>query len=325
MRVAVLALLITLAACTPRGLTVGDPVYVPRLEPGAAVMADATRLPMTVYAAEHPRAIIIGLHGFNDYANAYADPGPGPWFKAHDITLYAYDQRGFGHAPGHGYFAGGDAMAADLNTITKLVKARHPNLPLFLMGESMGGAVIMDMMAKPDAPRVDGLILAAPAVWGWRAMNPALKTILWSAARVMPDKTFTGSGLGIRASDNIGMLRANGRDPVFIKATRVSAMYGLVGLMDEAYLAAPKLRAPVLLLYGAHDQIIPAEAIAEIRDEMMKHDSHVTYACYANGWHMLTRDLQRETVWRDVVAWTRDSHPDLPSGATKRLELCQPT
>lgn len=325
MRIAVLVLLSLLAACTPRGLTVGDPVYTPHLAADAAIMADATRLPMTVYAADHPDAIIIGLHGFNDYANAFAEPGPGPWFKEHGITLYAYDQRGFGHAPGHGYFAGADAMAADLNTITRLVRARHPSLPLYLMGESMGGAVIMNMMGKPDAPKVDGLILAAPAVWGWRAMNPALKTILWSAARIMPDKTFTGSGLGIRASDNIEMLRANGRDPVFIKATRVSAMYGLVGLMDEAYLAAPNLRAPVLLLYGAHDQIIPARAIAEIRNDMTKHDTQVTYACYINGWHMLTRDLQRETVWRDIVAWIKDRASDLPSGATKRLEPCQPT
>lgn len=324
MRIAVVVLLSLLTACAPRGLTVGDPVFTPHLESDAAIMADATRLPMTVYAADHPGAVVIGLHGFNDYANAFAEPGPGPWFKDHGVTLYAYDQRGFGHAPGHGYFAGGDAMASDLNTIARLVKARHPSVPLYLMGESMGGAVIMSMMAKPDAPQVDGLILAAPAVWGWRAMNPFLKSVLWSAAHVIPDEKFTGSGLGIRASDNIEMLRANGRDPVFIKATRVSSMYGLVGLMDEAYLAAPKLREPVLLQYGAHDEIIPPEAMAEIRDEMSRHDSDVTYACYVNGWHMLTRDLQRETVWRDMLAWIKDKKSELPSAAARHLEQCQP-
>ena len=238
----VAAFLMLSAACAPLTQKTGLHSAQPAIEAAYFVTTDGARLPLKVHVADAPRAVIVALHGFNDYCTEFDMAAQ--WWMQHGITTYAYDQRGFGHAPGHGYFAGGDAMAADLNTITKLVKARHPNLPLFLMGESMGGAVIMDMMAKPDAPRVDGLILAAPAVWGWRAMNPALKTILWSAARVMPDKTFTGSGLGIRASDNIGMLRANGRDPVFIKATRVSAIYGLVGLMDEAYLAAPKLRAP---------------------------------------------------------------------------------
>jgi hypothetical protein len=46
-------------------------------------------------------------------------------------------------------------------------------------------------------------------------------------------------------------------------------------------------------------------------------------AVYRNGWHMLLRDLEGETVWRDIAAWIADpAIAALPSGAGRdRLPL----
>ena len=57
------------------------------------------------------------------------------------------------------------------------------------------------------------------------------------------------------------MLRALGRDPLVIKETRVDTIYGLVDLMDAALAAAPRLDAPMLVMYGAHDEIVPRPPI----------------------------------------------------------------
>ena len=61
-------------------------------------------------------------------------------------------------------------------------------------------------------------------------------------------------------SDNVPMLRALGRDPLFQKKTRANALYGLVDLMDEARAAPAHLEdpPPILFLTGAQDQLIPA-------------------------------------------------------------------
>lgn len=218
-------------------------------------MADLARLPLRVWAARKPRAVIVAVHGFNDYSNAFAMPGP--WLAKRGVTVYAYDQRGFGKAPHRGFWAGEEAMVQDLRTVARLVKQRHPRLPLYVMGESMGGAVAMIAFAGAGVPDAEGAILSAPAVWGWRAMNPLYKSALWIAAHTVPSFSPTGEGLGVQASDNIEMLRALGRDPLVIKETRVDTIYGLVGLMDKAYESGPLIRKPVLYLYGKKDELVP--------------------------------------------------------------------
>lgn len=277
-----------------------------------AVMADAARLPLQVWAAENPRAIILGLHGMNDYANAF--DAPGTWFAGKGITLYAYDQRGFGRAPGRGLWAGNGQMVRDLETVLRLVRARHPRVPVYLLGTSMGGAVALRALggAGGEALPVDGVILAAPAVWGWSNLNALYKTSLWLGAHLLPGQTLSGRGLEIWPSDNIDMLKRLGADPLVLKETRIDAVYGLVGLMEEAYQAAEEVRVPVLLLYGAKDEIIPEEAVRKMAGHIK---APLTIAYYGKGYHMLLRDLQAETVYRDVAVWITDREMPLPSGA----------
>ena len=172
---------------------------------------------------------------------------------------------------------------------------------------------------------VDGAILVAPAIWGWQAMNPLYKTGLWLGAHTMPWKKATGSGLDIWPSDNIEMLRAFSRDPQVIKGTRIDAVYGLVTLMDDAYKAAPELERPVLYLYGAKDQIVPAKPTLHVMSQITAPKRLVRYK---NGWHMLLRDKQRKRVWSDTLAWIRNHRAALPSGEefdpNKKLASAKP-
>ncbi|MEJ0071172.1 MAG: alpha/beta fold hydrolase [Pseudomonadota bacterium] len=59
----------------------------------------------------------------------------------HGIATYAYDQRGFGGAPDRGRWAGTPQLAADVASAAALLRGRYPGVPLYLLGESMGGAV----------------------------------------------------------------------------------------------------------------------------------------------------------------------------------------
>lgn len=311
-----------MGACAPRLMAVGDAVYEPRVDIVAAsttaVMSDGATLPMQVFQAKEPRAVIVALHGFNDYSGAFAEPGPGPWLAGQGITLYAMDQRGFGRAPGRGLWAGDARLAEDAATLVRLVRERHPGLPVYLLGNSMGGAVAMRTMTLAEPPDVDGLILVAPAVWGWKAMNDFYSVVLWAAARLAPSYTLTGGGLEIMPSDNIEMLRALGRDPLVIKGAQIGTIYGLVNLMDSAYASASRIDVPVLLLYGAKDEIVPAPPVDDVKRAMAAANIDVTNVCYAEGYHMLLRDLQRETVWRDIASWVEDRTRPLPSGTFDR-------
>lgn len=306
-----------LVACAPRiqaPLTgVETPALngmeTPGLNDGTVLMADGARLPLLSWRPETPRAAIIAVHGFNEYSHLFAIPGP--WFAERGMAVYAYDQRGFGKAPGRGLWPGDELLTADLETLVRLVRARHPDIPVFVLGTSMGGAVALSAAAEMADPKPAGLILVAPAVWGWSSLNPFYQAVLWVAAHTMPWQTFTGQDLGVQASDNIEMLRALGRDPLVIKETRTDTIYGLVGLMERAYRSVEAVQVPVLLLYGAHDEVIPPEPVTAIRSRFA---APLTVAVYQKGWHMLLYDLQRETVWTDIESWMTDASRSLPSG-----------
>lgn len=301
------------AGCSPRLQELGAADAQMTLRDDAAIMPDGVRLPLKVWRAKRPRAIVLGVHGMNDYSNAFAMPGP--WLAKHGITTYAFDQRGFGETEQRGVWPGADIMAQDLKAVAALLRGRHPRLPLYIMGVSMGGGVTMKALAT--GLEADGAILVAPAIWGWQAMNPLYKSALWVSAHTIPWKTATGSGLEIWPSDNIEMLRAFSKDPQVIKGTRIDAVYGVVNLMDDAYKAAPELDTPVLYLYGKEDQIVPAKPTYQV---MAAITSHKRLAVYEKGWHMLLRDKQRERVWRDILTWIRDRDAPLPSGEEYKPE-----
>jgi alpha-beta hydrolase superfamily lysophospholipase len=288
-----------------------------RISGDALIARDGARLPLRRWEpeAQKPWAVLVALHGFNDYSNAF-DAAARHWAEKGVVT-YAIDQRGFGRAAETGLWAGIDAMVADLRALAATAKLRHPGLPLHVLGDSMGGAVAMVTLARhPDSP-IDGAILAAPAVWGRRHLGAIKRGALWLTAHSLPWLTLTPEGLDIQASDNIAMLRRLGKDRLVIKKTRVDAIWGLVNLMDAAFAAADGIEAPLLLLYGAKDEVIPRQPTAEVLAKVMA-TGRARAAYYANGYHMLLRDLRAAAVLGDVLAWIRDHRAPLPSGAEAR-------
>jgi alpha-beta hydrolase superfamily lysophospholipase len=307
-----------LAACAPTLQQAARPeagFAGPRLEADTFVSFDGARLGLTRWepASGEPWAVIVGVHGMNDYANAFHLAAP--YWANRGVATIAYDQRGFGRSPERGVWAPDALMIEDLRTIVALARRRWPHALIAVAGESLGGAVAIEAFASSDPPAADRLVLLAPAVWGWSTQPFAYKALLWLAERMAPDKVLSPPDWltsHIWASDNTPELYAMGRDPLMIWGARTDALYGLVSTMQRAWSEVGAIRAPTLYLYGAHDEIIPrAPTLAALR----RLGENVRTAWYANGWHLLLRDRQAPAVWSDVLAFIADPKAPLPSGA----------
>ena len=293
----------------------------PAPEARTLLMDDGARLPLARWTPEtgEPWAVIVALHGMNDSRAAFRLAGP--WWAERGIETWAVDQRGFGEAPGRGVWAGRARMTEDLRTAVALARARHPRAVIAVVGESMGGAVTIAAFGSDRPPDADRVVLLAPAVWGWTAQGPVNSVGLWIAARTMGDRPVGVPEWAVRdryASDNRLELFRNGRDPNSILSTRFDALYGLVDLMETASMRLGQMRAPTLLLYGANDNVIQKDPMRRALERAGDRPGLRT-AFYPDGWHILNRDLQAETVFRDVEAWLRDAAAPLPSGAGEVL------
>lgn len=314
-----LASIALLCGCMPAIHPQGEKVYQGELTEKNFITADGSKLPLRQWlpASKKPEAVIIALHGFNDYSAFFRKPAQ--YFQQQNIASYAYDLRGFGGSENRGLWAGNETYREDLALFTQLIAEKHPQTPIYLLGESMGGAVIIITAAQMKLPQVEGVILAAPALWSRDFMPWYQTSLLWLLSYSMPWLTLTGESVGVVASDNIEWLRTLGRDPLVIKATRVEAVHGLTDLMDEAMAKSSDLTIKTLLLYGEKDQLIPLEPTAHFINNLSQHDkSQKTIGCYQNGYHLLLHDLQASLVWQDLKSWMLSEIKTLPSGAEKR-------
>jgi len=315
--VAAIAAAVMLSACTPLMVQqAGSPpmgFQGARLEQDAFVSFDGARLGLTRWEVERPRAVVVALHGMNDYANAFHRAAP--YWAEHGVTTWAYDQRGFGRSPNRGVWGGDELMVEDLRTMVALARTQHPGVPVIVAGESMGGAVAIEAFASDRPPAADRLILMAPAVWGWSNQPLPYKTTLWLAARFTASHVYTPPRWltkRVQPTDNREELIAMGRDPLMTWGARSDALYGLVEMMERAWRTIGEVKVPTLYVYGANDEIIPETPSFQAASKLKPTDRS---AYYARGWHLMTRDHQGPVVWADLLSFIKSPDAPLPSGA----------
>ncbi|HEX5092971.1 MAG TPA: alpha/beta hydrolase [Burkholderiales bacterium] len=276
--------------------------------------ADGARLPMRVFpAAGRPRAVVIALHGFNDYSGFFEESAG--YFARAGITTLAYDQRGFGASPGRGRWPGEAALVDDFLAFAREARRRHPGVPLYALGESMGGAVVALGLAREPALPVDGAILVTPAIWSRDTMPWYQRFGMWLGSSLTPGVRLNSADFDIPPTDNPEAREAFARDPLTIKGTRFDTMDALTGLMGEAMRAVPQVRTRTLFLYGLQDVMIPRAPMVALFERWPAAPApNFRFALYPDGHHLLLRDRQRAAVWRDIVSWIERPDAPLPSG-----------
>lgn len=314
--IAAVAAAVMLSACAPtvRPTLGNGPVAAgtPVLTDEQYAAADGTVLPVSTWPAADgpPKAVILGLHGFGDHREAWEEPAR-TW--AHDgFTTWAYDQRGFGASPTRGRWPGTTALVDDALAMVTLLRARYPGVPLYLAGESMGGAVAL--VAADRGATVDGLVLLATALRSRDTLGPVASAGLWLFAHTVPWLPSGPTSIDYRPTDNPKTLEKLRSDPQMLRQVRLDMGYGLVDLMDEARAAAAHVHVPYLMLHGLSDRLIPQAPVrAAIENMPRRPDSRLAF--YKDGHHLLLRDKNGKRVATDVAAWIADRDAPLPSGA----------
>jgi acylglycerol lipase len=288
---------VALAASRPRI----EPVLRPRrstpaLQDDAIIAADGVRLPLTSWQPEEPAAIMLGLHGYGDYRRAFRLAGP--WLAARRIALFAYDQRGFGESESRGRWPGAAELIQDLAEAVLLLRERYPVLPLYVIGESMGGSVALAGLGQGKVVGVDRLVLAAPAVRGRVPLRELHDLALRLGALALPWLA-VALRRGARPWLEPGEAARLADDPLILREISVSAYDGLIELANQASDDPLAAMPPTLLLYGELDTTIPRVAIDDLA---LRHES-MTTKHYPEHHHLLLHEKGAATVLEDCLAW----------------------
>ncbi len=260
--------------------------------------AGGDTIALTHWPATAPRrGVVLAVHGFADYGPSTFAGAAEEWRGA-GLDVYAYDQRGFGRNPSRGTWPGAARLIEDLAAVHDVIRFETGDAPVTVVGHSMGGAVVAAALGQGRIDP-DRAVLLAPALWGGKYLGAGYRALAGLAVAVLPDRRWTGDGVvRIQASDNIEALRALGRDPLYLRNPSSREFSGLIALMDAAVEAAPAIETPVLVLYGAKDEVVPE---TPLREATALFAGPHAFRVVETGWHLLLRDLDGHIV-RDAVA-----------------------
>jgi alpha-beta hydrolase superfamily lysophospholipase len=248
---------------------------------------------------DHTRAAVVLVHGLGEHSGRYehvalrlTDAG---------FALAAFDLRGHGRSSGRRGDTRIEKAKDDAELVMAAARARHPGLPLFLYGHSLGALVVLALLVSRE-PSVDGAIVSAPPLLN-ALRKQRLKVLLARALGGLLPWLAMPSGIDVRAiSRDPAVLAAYLDDPlVHDRATLGLARDALVATaMVEAATTAP---CPLLLLHGGADRIAFPEGS---RDLARRLGGDVTLREYGLLFHEPHNEPEKDAVLGDVLAWVND-------------------
>jgi alpha-beta hydrolase superfamily lysophospholipase len=282
---------------------------VPGLEHRDGTFAGAGGLPLYYQAwlppdRQQKKAVLINLHGLGDHSGLY--PTLASHFPAHGIALYAYDMRGNGRSPGQrAYLRGWHEYRSDLRAFLEQVRKWEGDRPIFVLGNSLGGLVVLDYALHYPAG-LRGVIAAAPPL-GEVGVPPFLMALGRIMSRIWP-----------RFSLEVGMdLSGLARDPAVVESVLADPLFhrrGTARLSTEVTAAIRRVQAraetlsvPLLILHGSADRMVPPEGSRRFFSQVHQTDRELRE--YPGAYHCLFADVGQEEVLKDVERWIEGHIP----------------
>lgn len=244
------------------------------------------------------RAILVNLHGLGDHSGLY--PTIASHFPPHGIPVYAYDMRGNGRSLGQrAYLNSWDEYRGDLQAFLSRVREWEPDLPVFVLGHSLGGLVVLEY-ALHHAAELSGAIAAAPPL-GEVGVPPILMALGRIMSRVWP-----------RFSLEVGMdLSGLARDPAVVNTVLADPLFhrrGTARLSTEVTAAiervqsqAASLSVPLLILHGSADRMVPPDGSRRFFRKVRYPDRE--FREYPGAYHGLFADVGYQEVLTDLERW----------------------
>lgn len=247
-----------------------------------------------------PAGVLVLVHGLGDHSGLY------PFLVEHLVArgwaVHAYDQRGNGRSPGRrGHVDRWADFREDLDRFLAEVAAEEPGRPRFLLGNSLGGLVVLEYAVGRSAA-LAGVIAVAPALTLAGVPAPLLL-----AGRIMsalwPSFTLeTGLDLSGIARDP-GLAQLIVADPLFHRKASARLSTEIAGAMRRVLDGAAGFRSPLLLVHGGADRMVPPAGTRELARRLP--DGIGEYREFPASYHALLADVDRDEPLELIERWMR--------------------
>lgn len=290
--------------------------------------SDHTRLYVNAWTPlTNPRAVVMLSHGMAEHSGRYARLGAA--LTDAGFALYAHDQRGHGHTAANGLLGhyadrdGWNKVVGDLASLSASIGQRHPGIPVFLLGHSMGsyiaqayllhhsasvqGAVLSGSNFQPVSLYRSAAVIARLERWrqgatgrsaiieflSFGSFNNAFKPVRtpfdWLSRDQQEVDTYVSDPLcGFRCTNQFWL----------------DMLGGLQQISKKSNLAQIDKSLPILIMGGECDPVSEGKRLRDLAGALTDTDhALVTLRLYPQARHEILNETNREEVTRDLLAW----------------------
>ncbi|KAI0359525.1 alpha/beta-hydrolase [Trametes cingulata] len=278
-----------------------------------------------------PHAVILFLHGFAEHVGRYE------WahreYAARGVTVFTYDQRGFGRtaldkehkSKGSSYGrTSWPEQLADIEWWVRKLKGEHPEVPLFLMGHSMGGGLALAFATRTAPPparetlaMLSGIISSSPLLLQTFPASKILRFVGGKASLLVPNLLFDAPVPVEDLSHDKTANEANANDPLIIQKGSLRGLRDMLSggeqLLWNDYKHWPR-SLPLMIVHGTADRVTSFAAAEEFYNKVDAADKE--FVPFADGFHELVHepDGVKERFVDACVGWVLRHFADEDEG-----------
>lgn len=245
-----------------------------------------------------PEAVILLVHGLAEHSGRYMNVVN--HLVPQGFAVYTFDHPGHGKSEGRRkYVDDFDEYIHTLAVFSARVRAEYPQLPVFLIGHSLGGLIAVRYLLEHQH-EFRGAVISAPAIKVF-GLSPAL---IWAGKLV--SVVLPKLGLIPMKPDSVSrdpaVVKAYLDDPLVFKGKTTARLAAeILKNMHYVLQHAHKITLPLLIVQGDADVIVDPVGAQLLHDAVSSQD--VKLNMYNGLYHEVFNEPEHADVLADVAEW----------------------
>lgn len=247
------------------------------------------------------KGLIVTVHGLGLYSGAYT--AFAERIQKEGYGLISFDVRGFGSYRNDEVTQRLDLQAAitDIQRILREMRSDYPDTPLLLLGESMGGAIVL-RIASESPQLVDAVISSVPSGSRYQAKRTAFRVAL-KFLNHKHEQFDVGTAVVEQATADMDLRDMWEGDSQMRMKLSPAELVNFQKFMGENIKAAAKInKTPEIIFQGFSDNLVKPMGTLAIYQAIPTKDKDLIFIGRAE--HLIFEEGQfDEVIFRGILEW----------------------
>lgn len=263
---------------------------------------DGSELFFQTWPKENPDAIVLGIHGLGEHSGSYNLLAEGLQETSHQLIMA--DLRGHGRSSGKRGVGTIDEFVLDTKQFHGEVVKKFPRIPLFFLGHSTGGLILIKLLIRHGSLGALGAVLSSPLL-GVTVEIPAFKRKSANfLAKVAPNMTLSNEIPDKHLTHYKKVLESYANDSWRHNRISPRLFVDMLASMDYVFKQRDKLKIPLLMQQAGDDLVVSQKRGEEFFDGLEINDKEKII--YEGYYHEIYNEIWREKPFNDLKRWIQN-------------------